>query len=235
MFNITWLTNPMATKKSKTIKGHCPKCGPHRTALIVKEHYEHWEHEEHGIWLDTYFRVLKCLGCEEVYVQKAQTFSEDIGYDDDDPEKIEFWPAPVKRERPSWHNALRMLDNRLHSLLEETYVAYSADIRTLAAIGLRTTLDCATEKLQIDPAISFEEKLDELVSLGHIGKKNRESLTSLTDAGNAAAHRGWTPKPKELDTMLDILEHFLHHTFILADRATDLKGNVPPKPKRKKP
>ncbi len=52
----------------------------------------------------------------------------------------------------------------------------------------------------------------------------------LVDAGSAAAHRGWRPKPEELNTMMDVVETFLHRSFILDEGIKKLKAAIPPKP-----
>ena len=109
------------------------------------------------------------------------------------------------------------------------------ELHVLSAIGIRTAFDRASELLGVDPAKNFLEKLTELVHLGKIGSSEKDTLDALTDAGNAAAHRGWSPSQKELDTMMNIIEGFLHRTFILAAAAKSLKQNVPARPTRKKP
>jgi hypothetical protein len=96
---------------------------------------------------------------------------------------------------------------------------------------LRTAFDRASELLGVDPAKKFAEKLTDLVSCGNIGSSEKDTLDTLTDAAGAAAHRGWKPNPKELNTMMDIIEAFLYRTFILADAAKSLqrKRRVAPK------
>ena len=54
------------------------------------------------------------------------------------------------------------------------------------------------------------------------------------DTGSAAAHRGWRPKADELSTMVDVVESFLHRSFVLGDRIEKLKASVPVRPKRDK-
>jgi Domain of unknown function (DUF4145) len=66
----------------------------------------------------------------------------------------------------------------------------------LAAIGLRTAFDRASELLGIDPNKTFAGKLSQLVVDGHIGSTEKASLDVLTDAGGAAAHRGWKTQSK---------------------------------------
>ena len=56
----------------------------------------------------------------------------------------------------------------------------------------------------------------------------------LTDAGSAAAHRGWEPELEQLETLVSIIEHFVKH-FTLNDDAGKLKQSIPPRDKRRTP
>lgn len=151
---------------------------------------------------------------------------------------ITHWPTPTRRARPDW-----MLDNfagisaisdpDLRRLLDEVYAALDTDLRVLAAIGIRTSFDRASELLGIEPDLSFQAKLRALEGSGHIGANEKEILDALTDAGSAAAHRGWRPSTEELNTMMEIIESFLHRSFVLGHEARKLKRTVPrrlPKP-----
>lgn len=60
--------------------------------------------------------------------------------------------------------------------MTETYNTLDVDARVLAAGGARTILDTASERLEIDQAISFDKKLAELEKLGAIGKTEKEHL-----------------------------------------------------------
>ena len=85
----------------------------------------------------------------------------------------------------------------------------------------------------VDPALGFNEKLDALLGRGKIGQSERETLEVLTDAGGAAAHRGWKPTITQLDTLMTIGEQFLYRTIILKGQAKALKSKIPPRQKRK--
>src|SRR5205807_162067 len=108
---------------------------------------------------DTY-RILKCAGCERIYFQIEKQFSEDMEIEFDQtgkevaviPSSFSYWPAPTKRLRPDWLNGLNFIDPRLHDLLHQTYTALDNDLGVFAAIGLRTSIDCGSELLKIDPA-----------------------------------------------------------------------------------
>ena len=170
--------------------------------------------------------MLQCGGCETVYFQTRSTNSED--WDDEGPvETVTYYPAPSKRQEPPWMMAIAFEDDKLHSLLTETYSALNNDARVLAAVGLRTIFDRASEKFGVNPEKPFKGKLDELVTKGKIGRSERESLDILTDAGSAAAHRGWRPTVEELNTLMDIGEQFLYRTIILDAEAERLKKSIP--------
>jgi hypothetical protein len=87
--------------------------------------------------------------------------------------------------------------------------------------------------LGVDPAKSFDDKLAALVGFGKVGTEEKGMLTVLTNAGHAAAHRGWRPSPEELGAMMGIIEQFLYRAFILPAQAQELHLAVPPKPRRR--
>jgi hypothetical protein len=122
----------------------------------------------------------------------------------------------------------------LDSLFDEIYLALGNNMGVLAAIGIRTAFDRASELLGVPTSGGFAQKLAELAGSGRIGPYEMDALDALTDAGSAAAHRGWKPSPKELDVMMNIIEAFIQRTLILDDAAKHLKQNVPEKQKRSK-
>jgi hypothetical protein len=99
----------------------------------------------------------------------------------------------------------------LDAAMLELYGAMDNDLRMLAAIGIRTTYDIASELLGIDPTLTFEKKLDALVCSGRISIVDKDRLEMMVDAGSASAHRGWRANPS---TMMDVLEHFVHDSFV---------------------
>ena len=84
------------------------------------------------------------------------------------------------------------------------------------------------------PSATFKRKLDELTTLGRIGKDERTTLDALVEAGSAAVHRGWEPNRDQLDTILSILEEFLHRAFVLSHKADGLRRHVPAKKQARK-
>jgi Domain of unknown function (DUF4145) len=214
----------MVVKSGPSTKGHCPRCGGGRNAEVIAHHEDSWQDEEGDIWGRGDYRILKCAGCDQIYFQQETWCSEDAD------KKTTYWPAPSKRERPKW--LWEIDDSALEDLLTSVYTALDNDLRVLAAIGLRTAFDRASELLGVDPRKSFADKLSQLVEDGHIGSTEKASLDVLTDAGSAAAHRGWKPKLKQLDTLSSIMEQFVYRTFVLNAEAKRVKTSIP---SRKRP
>jgi Domain of unknown function (DUF4145) len=219
----------MTDRKTRQIRSHCPNCGPGRYANVLYCHEAAGEGDETDIWESIKSYMLECGGCKTVFFQEEYMCSEDIG-PDGPVKRITYYPAPAKRKRPNWFSLLDV-EPGLYSLLNETYNALDVDARVLAATGARTIFDRASELLGINPAGTFKDKLDELENQGHISSSERGSLDILTDAGGAAAHRGWKPTPNQLDTVMSIVETFIHRKFILESEVKRLSGQIPPRQK----
>jgi hypothetical protein len=67
---------------------------------------------------------------------------------------------------------------------------------------------------------------------GHISAQEKDALDAVADAGNASAHRGYSPTAERLSRIFDIIENFLHRAFVLAPAAADIRSTTPPRPKR---
>jgi hypothetical protein len=196
--------------------------------------------------------MLKCRGCEYVFVQTVSTnsaeyynsYAEDGSTETTHIESFKYWPALSKRKKPVWMSDSGIDAEDVGALsvaMLELYGALENDLRMLAAIGIRTAYDIASALLGIDPNLTFEEKLDAVVSLGRIGILDKDRLETMVDAGSASVHRGWRPSPSDLNTMMDVLEHFIQESFVAPARkkqldaeAAKVKKTVPPKPPRTK-
>jgi hypothetical protein len=224
---------------AKILKTQCPTCQKTSNAEIVTDLKEALSNED-GDWTQSEYRILRCQGCETVFFQQEIVVSDDVPFQTVGngepliPSTITTWPTPSKRQRPTWFKNLIEIDSTLHHLMYQIYSALDADLDILAATGARTAFDRASTLLKIDPSLAFGEKLDELVSAGHIGESDKSILETLIGAGSAAAHRGWKPTSAQLDTVMSILEAFLHNRLILSPKAKVLKRGIPRRQKRQK-
>lgn len=180
------------------------------------------------------YRLLECRGCGTIFYQHTITrtrFSPDG--EAETSVRTVYFPRQLKRERPRWLGELLWWgDTILFDLLSSLYDAFDAGLNVLTAIGIRTAFDKATEVLGIDPSLRFDEKLDELLSLGHVGKSEYDVLKVLTEAGNAAAHRGWKPNDEQIRLMISVLESFIYRNVIGSGEMKELAAKVPAKPPR---
>ncbi|MBZ9604003.1 DUF4145 domain-containing protein [Phyllobacterium chamaecytisi] len=235
-----------------TIKAHCSNCSGERNCEI-RGHHKVRGSDDYAEWWTTWY-LLVCCGCEHVFAQSVSGNSESYDYDCDEQgretrtpvEAITTWPAKFKRNRPDW-----FVDHRtvvdipsfgIYRSLSELYGALDNDLNTLAAIGVRTTFDIASEQLGVASGLSFEKKLQAMVDCKLITESQSDHLGVLIDAGSASAHRGWQPSVDDLDTLMDVLEEFLHDSFVapakkkVADaKVAKMKAKVPPRPGRKAP
>jgi len=226
--------------KKTTVVAHCPKCNGDRTTDIVAEYPEKFSSENFDSL--TMHRVLKCRGCNHVQFQISHTNSEEIDYDYDENgdtiseyiETIEYHPPIDKRPRPEYTHGHKSFSTTMVRLLDEAYKAFKYNLPVVTAIALRTIFDASTDVLGIDDKLNFKEKLDKLLADGKIDSLQRDALDALTNAGSAAAHRGWEPTMGELDTMFTIMEGYLYRAFVtsdeqkkLAERAAALKKRTP--------
>ena len=209
-------------------RGHCPKCGSGRNANVVGMAKYQWEDEINGSKTEGYelygyetYRLLKCCGCDSVYIQREEWFSEG-----DDP-IIKHWPSPARRQRPDWLYQLK--DTELRCLLEEIYGALDADYRVLSAIGARTVLDRTMVLKGAKESSPFPKKLAELQEVNVISGHEKDLLKPLIDAGGAAAHRAWKPTPDLLDTIMSVIEGFVQRTLVQQTAIDALREHVPEK------
>lgn len=190
----------------------------------------------------TTYCILQCCGCDTAFFRSTEYHSESVnyGYDRFTGEEyreadldIKYWPSPAARERPDWLILVESFNSNLYSIVEQTYRAIDNNILTLAAIGIRTSVECSANAFGINTNQSFQKILIDLEKEGRIGESEKDLLVTVVEAGNAAAHRGWSPKIDQFDILMAVVEQFLHRNIVLQAQAGDIRSTVPtrePKP-----
>lgn len=222
---------------SQNLKDTCPFCCSYRKVQLLNQYKR--DYLEHGdAWVHQTYRFFQCNVCDKPFLRIDITSRDDFRINHDQrgngsvyhPSTTAYWPQQPKRRRPYWLFRLEYTDEVLSHLLETVYVAFDNGLNFLSAIGLRTAFDRTSELLGTDPSKSFAAKLSQLLNCGHIGASERAALDILTDAGSAAAHRGWEPSDDQLRILMSIIEQFIYRTLVLDEDAKQLKSQIPPRP-----
>jgi hypothetical protein len=226
---------PDSTKVDPIVKAHCGVCHGTKNSWLRAE-YTDKGNEGPVSWSESY-QTLQCCGCGTLSVRHEVWRSEWDEADFDEHGrpvtrrgvKVAYHPAQTVRAKPIWAEDLH--DEVLRDVLDESYLALNNGLRMLASVGARTLLDRAGNILIDDVKGGFEGKLSALVTGGHISKQEKEALDAVADAGNASAHRGYTPAAERLSHIFDIIENFLHRAFILTSAAAEIRKSTPPRRK----
>lgn len=208
---------------------HCNRCGHETKHEIVMERRTEGSEivdQYHGIevsWSTTH-SMLECRGCADVSMKKSTWCSENEPGEVDDL----FYPPRVSRRRPAW---LDELPDDYTALLDEIYSALHADSRSLAMMGLRAVIDLFISRTLGDTP-AFKEGMNALVSQNYITTRSREVIDAAVEAGHAASHRGHKPTRRQLNAVMDIVEHLTQYD-LLAASADSLIKTTPKRPPRK--
>jgi hypothetical protein len=220
----------------RAIKAHCNKCRGITNSWVRAKHTvkgtDAQALPEPVHWSNSY-EVLQCCGCDTLSVRHEHWFSEWDELEHDETGQLRmrpgiketYYPSPTVRTKPTWSDSIG--DEVLRDVLDELYSALNVGLSVLASVGARTLLDRAGYLLIGDPKGGFEGKLSALVTGGFISAQEKESLDAVADAGNASAHRGYTPTTERLGHIVDIIENFLHRAFVLKTAAEEIRKSTP--------
>jgi hypothetical protein len=172
--------------------------------------------EEFDIDIEITYTMLECRGCGAVTLRR-HVVSHDI-----DMEYTDYYPPPVSRQAPRWQYDL---PSEFRSLLGETYTALHANSKRLVLMGGRALVDLFMN-VSIGDVGGFQQKLDKLVTEGHLSQKNKEILKAALDAGHAAAHRAHNPTVDDVTLVLDIVENLIQ-PLALKKKAEEMRKRTP--------
>lgn len=173
------------------------------------------------------YSTLSCGGCDTVSMMVVRNWLTPSR----DDETRTYYPSPVSRKIPAWLAFMRLgvtsaEEEGIGDLMHEVYAAVDAKQYRLAAMGIRATLE-QVMILKVGDLQTFNQKLDAFEKAGFISSIQRESMRATLDVGDAAMHRGFVPKERELAVALDVVEGVMAPIFGHYEDAKALSQRVP--------
>jgi hypothetical protein len=248
MLKINKIQESMEKNKIQT---HCNNCLCETNHLVLYQYIypkvvEFFSKQDKGLIKDKFYSIficnylfIECLGCESpsILVQEYHPKSTDKRYIKNlstklrKSSKIEIkpiseitFPPTIQRNIPKW---IKELPLELMDLFLEIYSAIHQGLFRLSTMGSRTILDIImTEK--IGDKGTFKNKLNSFLDSGYINKVQFELLEIVLEAGNAASHRGYKPKEKDFEVVLDIIENLVEQDILLS-KGISIKNSIPPR------
>ncbi|MCP1550690.1 MULTISPECIES: DUF4145 domain-containing protein [Methylorubrum] len=211
------------------VLAHCNKCRQKTKHDIV--HREMTEGREpddesghYTWWTDTY-DMLECRGCGEFHLRHISSFSEAEQSD------IYEYPPRISRSKPEWLGKFPGPfwggETEIEQLLNEVYAAVHNGSLRLAAIGTRALL----EHVMIDKVGdtgTIAGNIKAFLSAGFVAPADQNRFRDkLIEAGHAAMHRGYRPKAKDLNILLDLTEALIASIYVHPFFEGQLEAGIP--------
>lgn len=214
----------------------CASCGhQHRNHRILHEKVKHYTEDPYGgsIINIEYHRFVECMGCESLkYATSSFDPNEMHPYEQGETNFKVYPDAPgeVTRRKPAisiddsrGHTGTQLIPDTVWKMYKETLDALNHGIQTLAAGGLRATV----EAICLDRGISngnLQRKIDELATQDFLTAAQAELLHEERYLGNAALHELETPSAQAIEDGLGIVEGLINAIYILPDKAARLRN-----------
>ena len=227
------------------LRSYCRQCGGERYHTTIAEKTRSWSEDDAVEGGDTW-SIVECGGCRTVTFVHSHWFSEDCDLAEEGWAPIlhrDLYPPAPPRKMPEWGHQYLLSFNSddawIPKLHADIYSAIGMKAYALAAMGARAIVDFVVTAKAGDDG-NFKDKLNRIREQGVITETQVDVINAAFDAGSAAAHRGYSPTQKDVDTLLDITEFLLQQIYVdpardrrQAEAAADLRSNTPPRPNSK--
>lgn len=214
----------------------CASCGyKQRSHRVLFEKTNEILDEPYGPPIEqVHHRLVECMGCESIkyVISKSDPHVKDLPPWEYEETDVKVYPdaSGANPQRLPAFSQEEVTDDYRKSLIpapvlkmyKETIAALNANIRTLAAGGLRATV----EAICLDKGIKsgdLRNKIDELAKQSLLTTAQAELLHEERYLGNAALHELETPHVQDIEDGLRIVEGLINTIYLLPSKAKRLK------------
>ncbi len=131
---------------------------------------------------------------------------------------------------PEWYGSLPA---KIREMLLEVRYNLQKELSALPSMGLRSVIDMVCND-QVGDIGSFAQKMHNLVEKRLITPKKRQIIETALEVGHASIHRGHFPTAKELQVVMDIVDHLLEELYVLDKTSESLRASVPKRQVKKR-
>ena len=175
-----------------------------------------------------FHRFVECMGCSSLkYVVSRQRL--DYGYEDGEFDIKVYPDGPLSKAQR--HVVMHLdgaeLPDAVLKMYTETVGAINAGVRTLAAGGLRATVEAICRDGGANSK-TLQGKIDKLIEIPMFAPIAADPIHEGRHLGNAALHDMKTPSNDSLEDALVIVEALINAVYVLpvkADRLKRLRGS----------
>ena len=220
---------------SKVLRSPCNLCARETDHDVLAEEV-HSDDGPNGEARDTKRYAIQCRGCHDFSLRTEEWYFDGIPSPESEYTLVQvtFQPPRLWRRAPDWLEELRDINTDFYSLLKEIYSAANDDQVRLLSMGTRTALDQLMSVVLGGDFGSFEEKLAQMVSNGHLTEKQKDDLETVVDAGSASSHRGYKPPRQVIQAMLMTMEGLVQNHYVTGPMLKTAKAHIPPRPPRQR-
>lgn len=213
----------------------CRNCKRNTKHTVEHSHpYDHGPLPEDIAFLEDHWEILTCNGCGAPTFRRR--YADENNYDPNIGEVVEdvdLFPPAGPEQRPV--RFFRGASPELDRIFREATQAQNAGLRTLAAGGLRASLEalCGDKKVidgpenATDPASrrssKLQGKINGLAEKGHLTHAQAEHLHAIRFLGNDALHDLAEPQGDELRIAFDLVEETLESIYERDYRVAELR------------
>lgn len=200
---------------------YCNCCKRQTNHQVLGEGVNEYQDDVDYNWARYTYRIVKCLGCDNVSFNLEKTGSEYVrvnGITGDEEQYSEFISYPDKEGMiepiRSWD-----IPHIVSRVYMESVKALSEDCNILATIGFRATIEAICLDKNIEG--SLKTKIDRMKSQGIITKEDCRRLHELRINGNDSAHEMKSLSKEQLLVVYEVINGVLLSLYVLDKKFKD--------------